>query len=101
MAPKIQVTHKKQHVSSRSCSRPNTEDAIFPLGVWSSICQDKSPNSQPLSSLSICASLTSRARITPNISRPGLPLNTDKKENFTAASKASEAAAFLAALQGA
>jgi hypothetical protein len=28
-APKIQVTHKKQHVSSRSCSRTNTEDAVF------------------------------------------------------------------------
>jgi hypothetical protein len=41
MAPKIQVTQKKQHASSRSCSRTNTEDAVF---LWS---LDKSPNPEP------------------------------------------------------
>jgi hypothetical protein len=38
--------------------------------------------------------------VTRNISRPGLPF-CDKEAIFTAASKASEAAAFLAALEGA
>ena len=36
-------------------------------------CQDKSPNSEPLSSAPIFASPTSRARITRNISRHGCP----------------------------
>ena len=29
---------KKQHASSRSCSRTNTEDAVY--GIWPSICQE-------------------------------------------------------------
>jgi hypothetical protein len=32
-APKIQVTPKKQHASSRSCSRTNIEDAVFLWGA--------------------------------------------------------------------
>jgi hypothetical protein len=60
-----------------------------------------SPNSEPPSSAPIFRSPPSRARITPYLASWLAVLKADKKAIFTAASKASEAATFLAAQQGA
>ena len=60
-------------INERRGNRSLSKDDALQSSWVSLDCQDKSRNSEPLSSVSIFASPTSRALIMRNILRPGFP----------------------------